>query len=63
MSKFNRPEGRGVIDIRCARENNNTDETGCGWNGMTDTITQYGATTWKVEACPDCASEYLEAAE
>ena len=43
------------IEIRCDRENNN-EENGCGWTGMTRTVTEYGATTWEVEECPRCDS-------
>lgn len=33
------------------------DTVGCGWTGVTETHTEYGATDWAIEECPDCGGE------
>lgn len=54
MKDWAEDSGRvGEVEIRCNAVRNN-EENGCGWTGMTRTVTQLGAVTWSVEDCPRC---------
>ena len=52
----------GETEIRCDRVNNN-EENGCGWTGLTHTVVQYGATSWRVTECPRCDSPVVASNE
>jgi len=48
---------RSTPRYRCVRDNNNTDETGCGWRGSVVAVDSHGCRTVRPEECPDCAGE------
>jgi len=52
------PGKRAMVRVRCIQHQGLYDEPiGCGWEGNSAYVTQYGCNQYEVVECPECGGE------